>query len=145
MTIKPLPATVITAGLLLLMLFLGLWWKGGLFRRERILVVAPAEELFSPDAEYWSIPFALVSTAGWGAVPPVALRSVAINGAPLERRSVTFLEHRPLGLPVVPAGRYLPPNRLSSGTSCAAGRKKAGPFPLPGSQPLTMTYRPGPG
>ncbi len=80
--------------------------------RDEIIVVAPAEERFDPDAENWRIPFALVSTAPRGGAPPVRLTAVMVDGAALDLKQVAFLEGNSRRLPVIMAGRHLPADEL---------------------------------
>lgn len=79
---------------------------------DEILVVAPAEERFAPEAESWRIPFALVNTASRGGAPPVSLTAVLIDGEPLDLNLVGFLEGNSRRLPVIMAGRHLPGKEL---------------------------------
>jgi hypothetical protein len=79
-------------------------------RQDRLLAVAPGQERFSSKAGAWRIPFSLVSPSPKS--PGAVLRSVRLNGRQLDTSQIRFLHGDARQLPVVFAGRYIPPQDL---------------------------------
>ncbi|HOL17290.1 MAG TPA: hypothetical protein PLY40_03270 [Bacillota bacterium] len=82
--------------------------RAGLSRQQEIMVVAPPEESFSPEARHWRIPFAIVSTAWRRRHCTAVLESLRVDGIEIDTAAIKFQHGNAGQLPVVEAGRFFP-------------------------------------